>query len=136
MYSRGITEILFMAEAAKIGLKVSIPLLVEGYDCIVDTGDRVLKIQIKSTDYEIKNGVFCTKLGCGTKCKKKYSENDCDFFAVYVIRTKTWFIIPFKDAKVKMLLYPLDYGHRYSRFIDAWYLITKTELSTSDFHLS
>jgi hypothetical protein len=76
-----VAEYKFAVKAMELGLFVSFPLLdASTYDCIVDTGNSLKKIQIKSVASNSENS------RCFLRSVKKnpYSLNDVDYFAIYL----------------------------------------------------
>lgn len=112
------TELRFRLQCFERGLGVWLP---EGSfhraDVIIDNGHRLLKIQIKgfygqsaSRYYEVK---LCTN-------NVRYSKNDVDFFAVYILETNAWFILPFAASKRSFVVSPT---HPQQDFLGAWDLL-------------
>jgi len=79
------SEYLFCTECLKKGYNVSMPLMDSSiYDCLVDTGKEIYKIQIKSsikTPIKKNHNTIHVPL---QNNKKKYTKTKIDFFAVYV----------------------------------------------------
>jgi len=76
-----IAEYQFAVEAMKRGFFVSFPLLdASPYDCILDNGKDLKKIQIKSVTKDEKNIRSFLKKTNGNA----YNTKEVDYFAVYV----------------------------------------------------
>jgi hypothetical protein len=77
-------EYLFATKCLEVGYNVSFPLTDSSvYDCIIDTGKELLKIQVKSTTRtppKNRNNVQAHL----QNSKSIYSKDLVDFFAVYV----------------------------------------------------
>lgn len=77
-------EYLFATKCLEVGYNVSFPLTDSSvYDCIIDTGKQLLKIQVKSTTRtpsKNRNNVQAHL----QNSKSIYSKDLVDFFAVYV----------------------------------------------------
>ena len=104
-------ELRFMLFNHELGYIVSKPFGDNAkYDLIVDTGNNLERIQVKSTRRkETSSGMDCYNcLVCsGAKSKEKYSEKDIDYIAIYVIPENAWYKIPIKEIKGKTIkLYP------------------------------
>lgn len=104
-------ELRFMLLNHELGYIVSKPFGDNAkYDLIIDTGNSIERIQVKSTRRkETSSGMDCYNcLVCsGSKLKEKYSEKDIDYVAIYVIPEETWYKIPIKEIKGKTIkLYP------------------------------
>lgn len=109
-------ELRFMLLNHELGYIVSKPFGDNAkYDLIVDTGTELQKIQIKSTKRkETSCGMDCYNcLVCsGGDSKQRYSDQDIDYIAIYVIPENAWYKIPIKEIKGKTVkLYP----HRQSQ---------------------
>ena len=92
-----LAEYLFATECMKLGYQVSIPLSNKSiYDCIVDTGKNLFKIQIKSSikipDYETHSTVHVPL----QNNKRIYTKDRVDYFAVWSSFFNGWFI--FKNS--------------------------------------
>lgn len=104
-------ELRFMLLNHELGYIVSKPFGDNAkYDLIVDTGNNLERIQVKSTKRKEKSsGMDCYNcLVCsGSDSKQKYSYKDIDYVAIYVIPENAWYKIPIKDIKGKTVkLYP------------------------------
>ena len=109
-------ELKFMLSSHELGHIISKPFGDNSkYDLIIDNGNDLEKIQIKSTSRkDTSSGMDCYNcLVCsGSKQKQKYNEKDVDFIVIYVIPENTWYKIPVKEIKGKTVkLYP----HRQSQ---------------------
>lgn len=96
-------EAAFLAVASSLGFGVARPWGdSERYDFLVDSGRRVWRVQVKSTQrlaesrYRVKPGGFSAS----------YTHDEIDFIAVYIVPEKLWYIVPV-DACV---------GHKSLRF--------------------
>ena len=87
-------EYLFATECIKRGYSVSFPLMDSSpYDCILDTGVCLLKIQIKASEkrpYDRKNSVNVPL----QNTKRIYTKEVVDYFAVYSSFYGGFFIFP------------------------------------------
>jgi hypothetical protein len=117
-------ELLFMAEAAKHGLRVIRPWGdSSAYDFVVETGGRFLRVQVKSTSHQHSNAYVCNLVRFG---QKRYTKEDIDFFAIYVIPVDTWYIVPIQIAcqtTGSISLSPHNSLSRHSRYHRAWHLV-------------
>lgn len=82
----------------ELGYIVSKPTLdASKYDAIIDNGERLIKVQIKSRmpiSGRSKNATPAISL-IGSK---KYIHSDFDYYALYMIDSDEWFVIPFGDC--------------------------------------
>src|SRR5687767_4671245 len=102
-------ELLFMARAAREGLKVSRPHGDARYDVIVEGATGIYRVQVKSTLFR-RRGCYeclCFWSRVGDKRKpKRYRRGDADFIAAYVVPEDAWFIIPVARLKTMTLYLP------------------------------
>lgn len=132
-----VSEVEFLARTIRKGLSVSRPMFVEKYDCIIDNGKQVFKVQIKSTTHFNKTS-WQVSLRNGCTQKEKYKKGDCDFFAIHIIKLNIWYILPFDVVSPKVCLHPELDSCRYDRFKEAWFLLhsSKDEQPTSEIQKS
>lgn len=118
-----LAEMQFCVDAAKRGLNVSIPQHDHnGYDLIVEGKSKKLyKIQVKSTRQLERSGYKVT-ISRGNNNKKRYDKKEVDFFAVYIVQTANWFIIPFAMCNsVTLRIYPSKPDHKYTSYIEGFW---------------
>jgi len=100
-------EYKFAVECMKRGLSVSMPLLESSkYDCLIDDGSNIYKIQIKSNFLNLKENKSSIKVNL-TSLNKCYSVKDVDFFAVYVKYFDGFFIFK-NDGKIQSKRFSLN----------------------------
>lgn len=79
-----------IAYYSKLGYTISIPLTdTQDYDLVVDTGNTLLKVQVKTTTYKKENGIYQLNLKVnggnrsGIGKAKTFDQNRCDLlFAI------------------------------------------------------
>ncbi len=123
-------ELLFMANAARMGLKVARPHGDSArYDVIVEGNGKLQRVQVKSTTFN-RNG--CYECLCfwsrvsGKRESKQYSEEQIDFVAAYVVPEDAWFLIPASKIRTKTLYLPPGdraASSKYGRYLEAWDLL-------------
>src|SRR5436305_11794174 len=87
-------EICFLHKAASFGMRLSKPYGdSDKYDFVVDSGRRMLRVQVKSVLIPQKN-FYQIKTGSGRRSKQPYRSSEVDFVAAYIIREKVWYVIP------------------------------------------
>src|SRR5438270_689662 len=104
----------------KAGLRVCIPFGTGGpYDLAVDTGTRIVKVQVKTAIYES---------GC-VRCKtrrrsadyhrttRRYKETEVDYFAIYCPQLDALYGMPFADAKITASLRVAPAGNGQEKYI-------------------
>ena len=126
-------ELRFMAEAMGHGYKVSKPWgEVSGYDVGVQSGSRILRVQVKSTDCQIHVGYLCRFRP--NSVRAHYTTEEIDFFAAYVIPQDAWYLIPagvLLSARVNQtaMLCPMRplrrNRYRYEQYREAWELFAE-----------
>jgi hypothetical protein len=127
--SGDIAEIKFHLAAHERGMHLSKPLKALHYDFVLDTGKRLLRIQVKSTGYQDIHGAYRLNVRRTVKrgaAKKAYEPGSLDIIVAYVHGEDAWYIIPFSAIRVAHLaLYPHRPGSIGSleRYRDAWNLL-------------
>jgi hypothetical protein len=128
-------ELQFMARAVWNGFKVSKPWGdSSAYDVGIESGGRILRVQVKSTDCRTQYGYLCQFKP--NAHSKPYTLKEVDFFAAYVIPRDVWYLIPAavllmgKQKKALTILpekprHPERYG--YESYRDAWVLLLAIE---------
>lgn len=123
-------ELYFMVLAMSQGLKVSSPYGGLGpYDVGVEDGTGpILRVQVKCTLYQCSKGCYCMSINVkdGSRGRRGYAPGTVDFFAVYIIPTDDWYILPYavvgnRDANV--YLRPGFKGQKYGKYREAWDLL-------------
>jgi hypothetical protein len=125
-------ELRFMADALEHGFKVSKPWGDSSpYDVGVESGSRILRVQVKSTACRAGTGYFC-QFKPNYHKKQDYTLRQIDFFAAYVIPQDAWYVIPApvflsgrrKEAAMLCPMQPLKKNrYRYERYREAWGLL-------------
>lgn len=124
-------------EAIQRGWTVSIPIGNNApYDLIIDTGSKLLKIQVKSAWYDSSKNNYMANTRMSKTNRKiykqvHYCEGDFDFAIIYVPDTKDFYIIPitvFLSFKSSVLIQsPSAKRQRKSRaaiYKNAWNLLS------------
>ncbi len=116
-------ELVFAARAIERGLHLAMPWgESSGYDFTVDQGDRIVRVQVKSTIFkEGVSGYSCTL----KDSKGPYKKGSFEFVAAYVIPEDVWFILPEKIIRGmwSVGLYPKLERAKYRRYQEAWHLL-------------
>jgi hypothetical protein len=119
-------EMRFMARAAEQGFRVSKPWGDSArYDFAVEENGRFLRIQVKSTIYRSGSGYSCSIHHAGTS-GSRYTAEQVDFFAAYVIPEDVWYILPAETAVAvngHVYLSPKNAKQRYANYKEAWHLL-------------
>jgi hypothetical protein len=120
-------ELIFMMRAAELEFNVSKPWGDSSrYDVSVEDGGRFRRVQVKSTDVARGDGGYiCYLKRTGIRY---YRIEDVDFFAIYVLAKKTWFILPARVVlrlKSNIRVAPGMKTQKYARYEEAWHLLRK-----------
>ena len=148
-------ELLFMARAAQLGLKVAKPHGDSGaFDAIVEGAGELHRVQVKSTvvlrkdcyvcdcsfgSYQAGNGSRGVKHGGPHTWRithKSYSPDEVDFVAAYIIPEDTWFIVPLGAIAARTMLLPAktrSRPSRYDSYREAWHLLGVDDKSLTIF---
>ncbi len=117
-------ELCFMARVAALGLGVLKPYGESGrYDVAVENGRVIWRVQVKSTIYCRRGNEYCLNVhGPG---RKQYEKGTVDFFAVWVIPTGEWYIIPYAAMGKRQTLHFTAGSKRarWARYREAWDLL-------------
>lgn len=100
--NRGLySELRFALECVKRGIKVSTPVSSRNvYDSIVDVGDKIYRVQIKSHWRKANhNNIFELDIRRQRGKNIPYKLSEVDFFCVYVYRLDGFFVFPNKGQK-------------------------------------
>ena len=126
-------ELLFMAVAARFGLKVSKPHGEARYDVITESSRGLCRVQVKSTMFARRGCYECLcfwSRASGKRVAKQYLPSQIDFVAAYVVPEDSWFIIPASEIKSKTLFLPPKKRAgrgRYGKYLEAWHLLGAVE---------
>jgi hypothetical protein len=123
-------ELYFMVLVMSQGLRVSSPYSGLGpYDVGVESGaGRILRVQVKCTLYQCSTGSYCMSINRkdGSKGRRGYEAGTVDFFAIYIIPTGDWYIIPYAvvgDRDANVFFKPGMKGQKYSQYRERWDLL-------------
>ena len=86
-------EALFIAELLRRGYTVLKPWGdSQPFDVALNFGNRIVRVQVKSTSFRVDNGYKCQFKG--NFHGRQYTLKLLDFFAGYVVPQETWYVIP------------------------------------------
>jgi len=130
------SELKFHVEAVDRGLILSVPCGEQVYDCVVDNGDTLFKIQVKSTSKERfeKKDSFRVILTSGVQ-KRAYTKKEIDIFAILIIPLSLWYLIPQNeiDGKMQVQLRPHCKSCPFRSFVNNWDIFNKRSYTSSQF---
>jgi hypothetical protein len=124
-------ELYFMVMAMSQGLKVSSPYGGLGpYDVGVESGTGpILRVQVKCTLYQCCTGSYCMSINVkdgSTGRRRGYARGTVDFFAIYIIPTDDWYILPYEligDRDANVYFRPGMKRQKYGEYREAWNLL-------------
>jgi PD-(D/E)XK endonuclease len=94
------------------------------YDFIVDSGKRLLRVQVKSASCMRQGAYFITTHRCANGVAIPYTREEIDFMAAYVFPEDTWFVVPVKEfeKKTSIHVFPRERGEHgmYADYREAW----------------
>jgi PD-(D/E)XK nuclease superfamily protein len=117
------TELQFMARTQELGFRVNKPYGDSApYDVAVEEGGRFQRVQVKCTDHYAEyayRSVFHSN-------DRRYTKEEVDFFAIYIIPEKVWYIFPAEvliRLRFSVRLNPRNPKQKYARYLEAWGLL-------------
>jgi len=123
-------ELYFMVLAMGQGLKVSSPYGGYGpYDVGVEgTTGPILRVQVKCTLCECRGGGYSISINrsYGQKHRRGYAPGTVDFFALFIIPTDDWYIIPYEVIGEKdrnLHFRPEFWRQKHDKYKEAWHLL-------------
>jgi hypothetical protein len=122
-------ELCFMARAKGLGMGVMKPYGDSRcYDVAVESGGRILRVQVKSTIYCRRGGEYSLSV-TGAR-RKRYPKGSVDFFAVWVIPIGEWYIIPYEAMGQRLTLHftPGSKRSKWIKYREAWELLRVLEI--------
>ena len=126
-------ELLFMAVAARYGLKVAKPHGEARYDVIVESSQGLHRVQVKSTMFKRRGCYECLCFWSRVRkdrAAKPYLPSQIDFVAAYVVPEDSWFLIPATEIRTTTLYLPRKERtarSRYGKYLEAWELLGAEE---------
>ncbi len=127
-----LAEITFLHKAADLGFGVAKPYGdSERYDFILDSGERLWRVQVKSLATNYPPGSHCYRTAsCHSRgsCKDlPYTANEIDFFVAYIVPLGIWYVIPVElvTPVLGLYFYPSGcrMGGRFEPYREAWHLM-------------
>jgi hypothetical protein len=121
-----LAELAFVLKAASLGFAVSQPHGDnERYDFVVDSGERLWRVQVKSTCCAFGRGGYQAQ-SCGGN--NLYKAKEIDFLVAYIVPRDIWYVIPVNRIRSShsLTLYPSGCrkgGGRFECYREAWHLM-------------
>lgn len=122
-------EAKFIAEALRRGYRVLKPWGdSQAFDVAVNFGNRIVRVQVKSTAYRVGTGYRCEFEP--SRATLPYTLKQLDFFAVCIIPQDAWYLIPARvlvsgdNLKKRLRLFPVralkTNRYLYEGYREAW----------------
>lgn len=113
-------EAVFLAKVARLGFGVAKTWGdSERYDFILDSGTRLWRVQVKSTQCFVESHYSVRTRGCRTR----YTSAEIDFIAAYIVPEDLWYVIPVSAVAGRNQIYlspsrtrPSNHG----KYREAW----------------
>jgi PD-(D/E)XK nuclease superfamily protein len=127
-------EAAFLAVAAALGLRVAKPWGESSrYDLIVDTGGKLLRVQVKSAHRAGEYGGYT--FHAHGNSSRVYKPDEIDVLAAYVVPVGAWYLFPVEEFRKykSMKLFPVSRRRRskFEKFREAWWRLGVEEGATS-----
>lgn len=121
-----VAEAAFVAKAARMGFAVAKPWGdSDRYDFIVDTGDRLRRVQVKSAFRPGEDGGYSFHAHGHTM--RAYGADEIDALVAYVVPENAWYVFPVRLIQKlrSMKLFPGSRRKRsrFERFREAWWVL-------------
>jgi len=116
-------EVCFAGEILRRRWRIARPYGDSGpYDCIVDAGGQLSRVQVKSVEKRAGKDRFKVTVAAGRNRKRGYSARQVDFLAVFVIPLRTWYLSPLAAVRGRISIsLPGQFGEfreRWKQFCD------------------
>jgi hypothetical protein len=85
-------------------------------------------VQVKCTLYQCQRGCYCMSINMkdGSRGRRGYAPGMVDFFAIYIIPTDDWYILPYAlvgDRDANVYFGPGVKKQKYGEYREAWHLL-------------
>jgi hypothetical protein len=121
-----LVEMMFMVQASRRGLIVAKPYGdSRRYDFITDAGQRLHRVQVKSSTYRSGRG-YRVNATSRRHSRSIYTAAEIDFLIAYVIPRNAWYIVPVARLHAStFLVYPdgCRRGGLYEHYREAWHFL-------------
>src|SRR5947209_327298 len=100
-------ESIVLSHYVKAGLRVCVPFGTGGpYDLAVDTGTRIVKVQVKTATFE-RGCIVCKtrrRNASYERTMRRYEKGEVDYFAIYCPQLNEIYGMPFEATRVSASL--------------------------------
>ncbi len=119
-------EAAFLAVAAALGMCVSKPWGESSrYDLVVDTGSKLLRVQIKSAHRAGEYGGYT--FHAHGNSSRVYKASEIDVLAAYIVPVGAWYLFPVEEFRKykSMKLFPQSRRRmsKFEKFREAWWAL-------------
>jgi len=119
-------EAAFLAVAAAFGMRVAKPWGESSrYDLVVDTGGKLLRVQVKSAHRADQYGGY--SVHAHGNSSRVYSPREIDVLAAYVVPVGAWYLFPVEEFRKykSMKLFPQSRRRtsKFEKFREAWWTL-------------
>jgi PD-(D/E)XK endonuclease len=120
-----LAELAFSHKAGSLGFGVATPNGEdEAYDFILDSGQRLWRVQVKSIYSPFRHGY---RASCGHWNHRHYKTEEIDFVVAYIVPREIWYVIPAHSivASGTLNFYPsgCQWGGYFESYREAWHLM-------------
>ena len=125
-------EVAFLHKATELGFMVAKPYgTIYPFDFIVQGGQKLWRIQIKSVAY-VRKGLYSLNVRRSKGRRlRAYSKSEIDFVAIYIIPEDVWYILPVSEVVERQCLQFRPTGHprpdMYAHYREAWHLLREPD---------
>jgi hypothetical protein len=97
------------------------------YDFILDTGNRLWRVQVRSTEYQSHRGYSVHTYVYVKHQMVALTEREIDVVIAYIVPLDLWYVVPVKDfaGRKNLWFYPhgSKKGSRFEIYREAWHLL-------------
>jgi hypothetical protein len=120
-----LAELAFLWKAASLGFTVAKPYGdSDRYDFIVDSGERLFRVQVKSASRLSQDTYFVTTHRCCNGESIPYTSEEIDFIAAYIFPEDAWVVIPVEalEGRASVHIFPRNRAQHgmYAHYREAW----------------
>jgi hypothetical protein len=120
-----LAELAFLHRAASLGFGVAKPYGdSKCYDFILDSGERLWRVQVKST-YSVYGSGYRTL--CRRSNLEPYKAREIDFVVAYIVPRDIWYVVPvnYVATSSNLAFYPSGCrtGGYFESYREAWHLM-------------
>jgi hypothetical protein len=114
-------EVCFAVEVLRRGWRIARPYGDSGpYDCVVDAGGRLSRVQVKSVEKCAGTRRFKVTVAAGRNRKRGYSARHVDLLAILVIPFRSWYLIPLAALRGRIAI---SLPGRFEKYREGWGLL-------------